>query len=208
VGVEGRPQRTAVVHDPHPLWLDAVRSVLDRVDVSVAAATSDRAQARELVRSVDADLLVTADPSLVLELGSEAPRAVVLGDSGDPAAVAAALAAGASAYVVRTAHADDLATAVRQVFARTLYTVVPAAPPSGRDRTDAAVLTRREQEILALVAEGRSNAEVAALLWVSRQTVKFHLGGVYRKLGVANRTEAARWAYERGLTARRPALAA
>jgi DNA-binding CsgD family transcriptional regulator len=68
-------------------------------------------------------------------------------------------------------------------------------------------LTRRQREILRLVAEGRSNGEVARLLWVTEQTVKFHLANVYRKLRVANRTEASRWAHEQGLLAE-PALAA
>jgi DNA-binding CsgD family transcriptional regulator len=60
-------------------------------------------------------------------------------------------------------------------------------------------LTKRELEILRLVAEGGSNAEIARGLWVTEQTVKFHLANVYRKIGVANRTEAARFAYLHGL---------
>jgi len=50
------------------------------------------------------------------------------------------------------------------------------------------------------VAAGRSNRAIASELWLSDQTVKFHLRNIYRKLGVANRTEAARYAYERGLS--------
>jgi DNA-binding CsgD family transcriptional regulator len=60
-------------------------------------------------------------------------------------------------------------------------------------------LTNRELEILRLVAEGHSNAQLARMLWVTEQTVKFHLSNVYRKLNVANRTEAARWAQLHGL---------
>ena len=60
-------------------------------------------------------------------------------------------------------------------------------------------LTRRETEILRLAAEGHSNAQVAKLLWVTEQTVKFHLSNIYRKLEVANRTEASRWAHIHGL---------
>ena len=56
------------------------------------------------------------------------------------------------------------------------------------------LLTRRELEILRLVAEGRTNRDVAELLWVSDQTVKFHLANVYRKLGVNTRAEAVEWA--------------
>jgi len=60
-------------------------------------------------------------------------------------------------------------------------------------------LTKREQEILRLVSEGKSNGEVARKLWVTEQTVKFHLSNIYRKLGVTNRTEAGRQAQLIGL---------
>jgi DNA-binding NarL/FixJ family response regulator len=60
-------------------------------------------------------------------------------------------------------------------------------------------LTRRELEILQLVAEGLTNTQVARKLVVTEQTVKFHLSNIYRKLGAANRTEASRWAQVRGL---------
>lgn len=191
-------QRTAVVQDPHPLWLDGLGDVLGRVGVEVVGATTDESHASELVRGLRPDLLVTASSALLMQLRSApAPKSIVVSEFASPAHVAAAFDAGASAYVLKTAHPDDLATAVRQMFAQTVYTGprgdAPAVPEA------LALLTRREREILALVAEGRSNAEVARELWVSRQTVKFHLGGVYRKLGVANRTEAARWAHDHGL---------
>ena len=60
-------------------------------------------------------------------------------------------------------------------------------------------LTRRELEILELVSGGRSNRQVAEILWVADQTVKFHLANIYRKLNVRSRSEAARWARENGL---------
>jgi DNA-binding NarL/FixJ family response regulator len=66
---------------------------------------------------------------------------------------------------------------------------------------DGSELTRREREILALVAEGSSNGTVARKLWVTEQTVKFHLSNIYRKLGVSNRTAASRWAHDRGMLA-------
>ena len=60
-------------------------------------------------------------------------------------------------------------------------------------------MTRRELEILTLVAEGHSNSQLAKMLWVTEQTVKFHLSNIYRKLDVANRTEASRWAQMKGI---------
>ena len=118
--------------------------------------------------------------------------------------VDAALAAGASAYIVKTAHPDDVASAVRQAFDHSVYlpgmsesTRVQA--PQLRARELPGGLTRRELEILKLVAEGHSNAALARMLWVTEQTVKFHLSNVYRKLEVTNRTEASRWAQVNGL---------
>jgi DNA-binding NarL/FixJ family response regulator len=203
------PQRTAVVFDPHPLWLEGVRHVLDRVGVQVLDATTDEARAGELVRRLEPDLLVTTSADLLATDGCGPDlRTVVLASTADPDELAHAFAAGASAYVLKTAHPDDLATAVRQAFAQTVYTVSRAtSAPTGAD-PEVETLTPREREILSLVAEGLSNADVARRLWVSRQTVKFHLGGVYRKLGVANRTEAARWAHDHGLLAAQATVAA
>jgi DNA-binding NarL/FixJ family response regulator len=116
----------------------------------------------------------------------------------------AALEAGAAAYVLKSAHPDDLASAVRQAFGHSMY----LAPPGGRQprglsasvaSSALAELTKRERQILALAAEGHSNAQLAKMLWVTEQTVKFHLSNTYRKLDVANRTEAARLAQLHGL---------
>ena len=60
-------------------------------------------------------------------------------------------------------------------------------------------LTDRELSMLKALAKGLSNSAISKEFWVTEQTVKFHLSNIYRKLGVANRTEAARFAYERGL---------
>jgi DNA-binding CsgD family transcriptional regulator len=76
-------------------------------------------------------------------------------------------------------------------------------PSSSAD--DSPGLPRRELEILRLVAEGHSNAQLARMLWVTEQTIKFHLSNIYRKLDVANRTEASRWAQVHGLLEARQA---
>jgi DNA-binding NarL/FixJ family response regulator len=129
-------------------------------------------------------------------------RVIVLTTVEDPKAVDAALEAGAAAYVMKTALPDDFTAAVRQAFSQSVY--LPAGrneaqleqldeelTPAGRP-----VLTHRELEILRPVANGASNADVAAALWITEQTVKFHLSNIYRKVGVANRTEAAHWAQQ------------
>ena len=105
---------------------------------------------------------------------------------------------------MKTAHPDDLASAVRQVFDHSVFLAdgpssLVASTAPGKRASDHAELTRREREILQLVAEGHSNSQLARMLWVTEQTVKFHLSNVYRKLDVTNRTEAARWAQLHGL---------
>ena len=67
------------------------------------------------------------------------------------------------------------------------------------ERSGVAGLTRREAEILRLVAGGKSNQDVAKLLWITTHTVKFHLANAYRKLGLRNRIEASQWAFKNGL---------
>ena len=120
--------------------------------------------------------------------------AIVLSMRCDPRVVDAALDAGAFAHVAKSVAPGrvgrDRAGRARNLVRRR-NAVDPAERPSR--------LTRREREILQLVAEGHSNAQLAKLLWVTEQTVKFHLSNIYRKLDVSNRTEAARWAQVNGL---------
>jgi DNA-binding NarL/FixJ family response regulator len=131
----------------------------------------------------------------------------VLSSASDPAHIDAAFAAGAVAYVLKTAHQDDIRVAIRQAFEHSVFVRTPTvaegagttaiAKPVASDVV--AALTKRELEILRLVAEGHSNSQLARILWVTEQTVKFHLSNIYRKLDVANRTEASRWAQLHGL---------
>jgi two-component system response regulator DevR len=208
-------RRRAVVLDRDPLVLEGLQEVLARAGVEIVGKTTSSEQALALVEEQEPDLLVTevelADEGMDgIECMRQARdrvgelKTVVVSSSDDPGLVAAALEAGAEAYVVKTAHPDDLASAIRQAFEPSVYlSGSPApAPPARRDGADeAAGLTRRETEILRLAAVGHSNAELARMLWVTEETVKFHLSNVYRKLQVSNRTEAAHWAQVHGLLA-------
>jgi NarL family two-component system response regulator LiaR len=208
--------RTAIVLDRHPLWAEAVEGVLRRVGVDIVGKATTGGDALALVQRLRPDLLVTdigaadgdhAGLTCLREARQRVPelRAVVLSLSDDSKEIDAALQAGAAAYVLKSAHPDDLASAVRQAFAHSVYFAPPAGTWNGNtlhrgmESADRAELTKREREILQLVAEGYSNAQLARMLWVTEQTVKFHLSNVYRKLNVSNRTEAARWAQLQGL---------
>lgn len=210
--------RTAVLLDPHPLWLDALESILRSVEVTVVGRTTSPEDALELVVEKQPDILVCETETLNGGMsGSDLIRAcreqlstlrvIVLGASQDLVDIDAAFDAGALAYAVKTAHPEDVAATVRQTFDHTIFLANPAStngsalrPVAAGSEAEAQVaLTRREREILALVAEGHSNRELARMLWVTEQTVKFHLSNIYRKLDVANRTEASRWAHRHGL---------
>ena len=113
--------------------------------------------------------------------------------------------AGAHAVLSKGMHPVSLGTMLREVvrgnvvhrFERRPAAVMADCP-----------LTLREKEILGLVAEGNTNGQIARLLWVTEQTVKFHLSNTYRKLGVANRTEASHYAHLNNLMPAPHAVAA
>ena len=101
--------------------------------------------------------------------------------------------------MLKTSDPEAIATAIRQAFEPSLYLARPQERTVPAADTDVLrKLTRRELEILQLVSGGRSNRQVAEILWVADQTVKFHLANIYRKLNVRSRFEAARWARESG----------
>ena len=203
--------------DPYPLWLDALGAILESIDVEVIGSTTSPEEALRLVEERKPSILICETQALEGGMeGSSFIRAcrdrvaglhiVVLGTSQDRADIAAAFEAGALAYTVKTAHPYDVAATVRQTFDPTIFL---ASPSSGghanggpSDETNGnGLLTRREREILGLVARGHSNRDLARMLWVTEQTVKFHLSNIYRKLDVANRTEASAWAHRHGLVA-------
>jgi DNA-binding NarL/FixJ family response regulator len=107
--------------------------------------------------------------------------------------------AGADAVISKAVHPVSLATLLREISRGTIVHV-PRQTKSKAIRTDCP-LTDRELEILRLVAQGLTNGRIARELWVTEQTVKFHLSNTYRKLGVANRTEASRYAHMNDLVA-------
>ena len=122
----------------------------------------------------------------------------------DPEHIEKALGYGAAGYVVKSINPLDLPSTIRGVFEGTVYHPRGNPGSARRRRTRhrrrrPGGLTNRELAILKLVAEGLSNLDIASKLFVTEQTVKFHLSNIYRKLSVGNRTEATRYAYKNGL---------
>ncbi len=205
--------KVVVVFDHHPLWLEALKQLLGRVGVEVAGCTTSASEAVMLVEQHRPDMLVAGLESSTGELDGLACverarqvhpelKVVALSAHNDAQLVEAAFAAGATVYCAKTADPDDLASAIRQAFEHSVYFAVPRTQTIATAAMASSAgpgLTRRELEILRLVAEGYSNSQLARMLWVTEQTVKFHLSNIYRKLNVANRTEASRWAQIHGL---------
>lgn len=201
-----KPAARAVVIDPDPLWQQALTAALTRSSVSVVANSGELCRAPELADAHAADLLLVGlgDEVDNRELYSLLRRihklrpdlvTVVFVGNDDRCTVDAALAGGAYWAVDRSLGVSELVRAVTEAYAAQLEET------GARDHIVGARarLTRRELEILRLVAEGRPNREVAKILWVTDQTIKFHLANTYKKLGVRNRTEASHWATARGL---------
>jgi DNA-binding NarL/FixJ family response regulator len=113
--------------------------------------------------------------------------------------VAQAIDAGVDACLSQAAHLPTLGMLIREVADRNIISAVPPSLTRVKLSGSADGLTAREREILSLVADGLTNARIGSELWVTEQTVKFHLSNIYRKLGVSNRTEASRFAHVNGL---------
>jgi DNA-binding NarL/FixJ family response regulator len=126
-------------------------------------------------------------------------KVVLLSVVDEPAEISRAFERGACAYVVKSIDPSDLAAVIRQAVAGSFFCFGGLNGGEASKNGNDAGLSERETEILGGVARGLSNRAIAKDLWLSDQTVKFHLHNIYRKLGVSNRTEAAKYAYEHGL---------
>jgi DNA-binding NarL/FixJ family response regulator len=205
---------SAVLLDQQPLWLEALEQLMTPIGVETVAKTTSLHEALSLVEQLRPDVFAigieAANGALdwstcVREARERVPdlKVVVLSMVDEPGLVEDAHSAGALAFVLKTARPEDIASAVRQVFDSSVYLFTfpegAGHPADSRTGGSAAKLTEREIEIIRLVAQGRSNAQVAEILWLSEPTVKVHLSRIYRKINVRNRTEASRWAQLHGL---------
>jgi DNA-binding NarL/FixJ family response regulator len=198
------PVRVLLVDD-HPAVIDSVARVIDgEADMRVAGAARSADQAAAAIASLDPDVVVCD-----IQMGGEAeglrllerfgrrdrPAFVMLSAFEYPTLFRAAFDRGASGYVLKTAELTDVVAAVRTVARG--GTAFPAASM----RAIRAALRRpseRELEVLALVAAGASNEEIANRLFLSLKTVESHLRRLFNRYGVMNRTELAVLALREG----------
>ena len=217
--------RRVVIVEDHPLMQSALEATLERADgFTVVGTATSGLQAEPLVSRTQPDLVLLDlqlpgldGLSCLALLRERHPDATVVVLSGleDEEMIERALSGGAAAVVRKSISPADLPVLLRQVLQGSVKFATPriaravvtkATRESQLDVVRAEAcgetgLTARELEVLEMVARGLPNRAVAEELFLSDQTVKRHLRKVYRKLGVANRTEAARTAYHLGLHA-------
>jgi DNA-binding NarL/FixJ family response regulator len=194
--------------DDQLVTLEGVRIVLESSDdISVVGQACTAEELSSMVARTRPDV-VLIDPQLcgndgfdcigAIQAAHRPAKVVFFSVKSNIHHVQAALEAGAAAYISKTIHPLDLVGALRQTLQRTVFH--PRLSQSvGEDNGHMQELTAREREILTAVARGLSNKAISQELWVTEQTVKFHLTNVYRKLGVPSRTAAVRYAHEHGL---------
>jgi len=155
------------------------------------------AQAQPDVVIVDEMTWAATATTRISEIRSAAPAAKIIALVSQPGApwLDDAVRAGAHAAIAKTVQPGTLALLVREIWAGTVHHAFADEQATPAVADEHATLTPRELEILRLVAAGASNAGIARQLFVAEQTIKFHLSNVYRKLGVANRTEASHYAH-------------
>lgn len=196
-----------LIADDEPLITAGIRAVLESAgDLDVVAVAADGREAVDAARRhrVDVALLDLAMPvmgGLAAAAALSGPRVVVLTAFGDEANVRLALRQGVDGFVLKNCAPDELIRAVRAVHAGEAYLspavarhVLGMVAVDGRDEDAArrlAALTPRESDIVALVAEGLSNAEVGRRVHMSEATIKTYVSRILAKLGCRNRVEAA-----------------
>jgi two-component system nitrate/nitrite response regulator NarL len=195
--------------DDHPLLLEGVRQVLEEDGrFAVVAEARNGAEVVSLLDHCDAEvaLIDVRMPGMdgfecLDRIRAAHPRVkvVLCSMQSDPVQIQAAFRRGACGYVVKSVDPRDLAAAIRQAIDGTAFHALGL--PALEDETSgrALGLSDRELEIMKAVARGLSNRAIAQELWITEQTVKFHLTNIFKKLGLANRTEAAGWALSKGL---------
>ncbi|MCD0446707.1 response regulator transcription factor [Glycomyces sp. A-F 0318] len=209
------PLRIALIDDEALIRSGFAAIIGAEPDLEVVAEGADGVDALAIARSGRADVMlmdvrmpkvdgIQATERIVSEL-DDPPKILVVTTFDNDDYVWQALRAGADGFLLKRTRLEDLLAAVRLV-ARTDALLFPeavrrlaAATPKRKPPKGINDLSDREREVLTLAARGLSNAEIAAELFLGRETVKTHLSSVYTKLGVRDRTQAVIAAYEGGL---------
>jgi two-component system NarL family response regulator len=203
------PARASVLLvDDHALLRTGVANIINQeADLYVVAEAGNGVEGLEAyerhkpdVTLLDLRMPVMEGVEVVRRIRERDPRArvIVLTTYDTDEEISRALRAGAKAYVLKDISADNLVACIRDVLAGKTY-LAPAAAAKLAEEVTRVQLTPRELASLRLMADGKSNKEIASALGISDRTVKTHLGHLFEKLGVTSRTEAVKVATRRGL---------
>jgi DNA-binding NarL/FixJ family response regulator len=202
-----------LIADDHHLVRQGLEALLERAGFQVVGGASDGLEAVRLARTLDPDVAVIdlGMPTMngiaaAAEIRRESPRTrtILLTMHTDDAAVLEALRAGVRGYVGKAQVVDDLVVAIREVVRGSIY-LSPAISACvvrawlGKEETAADALSRRETEILQLLAEGKSAKETAGLLGISTKTVESHRHRIRHKLDIRDTAGLIRHAIRRKL---------
>jgi DNA-binding NarL/FixJ family response regulator len=200
--------RVILVED-HALMRDAVKLVFDEAEeVELVGEVDNGNDLLPLMARIACDfvLLDVQVPGLdglgCLEaLAKRYPRVKVamLSAVEDPQVIESAFRRGARGYILKSVNPFDLPAAIRQIVEGSVIHRSLAAQDGTARAARPAGLSEKEVAVLVELCHGSTNKEIAKRLWLSEQTVKFHLRNIYRKLEIKNRTEALRYAYEHDL---------
>lgn len=195
--------RVAIV-DEYPAHVEGVaRAIADSSSMEVVMVASSGRDALAQIEQVGPDVVIlepwmrTGDGlalASILQRDHPEITVVALSRMWDDAHVAETMSAGIGTHLPKTTPLHDLPALVRQAARGAEMRPATNGHTGGRSP-----LTAREREVLRLAARGMSNAEIGRELFVSEQTVKFHLANTYRKLGVHNRTQASHEAARAGI---------
>lgn len=205
-----------ILVDDHELVRQGIAAMLAKSeDIRVVGEARTGREAIELARRdlPDVILMDVRMPDMdgleaTRQIKEERPRTTVVMVTmhESPAYLREAVRAGAAGYLLKDVAREELIDAIRQVAGgggfiegRTLRSVLSDLKPAGSAPAAARNLTKREREILAWLAEGMSNREIAEHLVLSSETVKSHVAAILEKLGVSDRTQAAIYAVKNGL---------
>ena len=200
-----------VLAEDHALMRDAVKLVFDETeDVELVGEVANGRELMPLMARVEADFVLLdvqlpgVDGLGCLEaLAEHHPhvKVAMLSAVEDPQVIESAFRRGARGYIFKSVNPFDLPAAIRQIVDESVIHRSLAALDGGAPAPRAGGLSEKEVAVLVELCHGHTNKQIAAGLWLSEQTVKFHLRNIYRKLGIKSRTEALRYAYEHDLAA-------
>jgi two-component system, NarL family, response regulator DegU len=203
--------------DDHRMLREGLRRSMTEHGFDVVGEASDGAEAVDMAGELSPDVILMdvtmpeldgVEATRLVKAANPAIRVIMLTMHADQEVLAAAIRSGASGYLVKDCSTEEIADAIRSAVSgeTTLSPALAASMLNEVRKLDAPeaaeedrVVTKREEEVLQLIADGCSTPEVAERLYISQKTVKNHLASIYQKLDARDRTQAVLQAVRMGI---------